>query len=37
MEIFLSPWIITILTEFYTATKNIGKCVTEYNRFRELR
>jgi hypothetical protein len=37
MEIFLSPWIITILTEFYTATKNICKCVTEYNRFRELR
>lgn len=36
LEVFISPWIITVLSEFYVASKNIGQCVTDYSRFREL-
>jgi hypothetical protein len=36
LEIFISPWIISILSEFYAGSRQIGKTITEYNRFREL-
>jgi hypothetical protein len=36
-ELFISPWILTILNEFYSGARALGQSVTEYNKFKELR
>jgi hypothetical protein len=36
LETFISPWTLSILSEIYVGSQNIGKCAAEYNRFREL-